>query len=195
MTKMTASAYMVIISLLCVIVYLLGVLDANKAVAEKSLWQCENPDKKNINFKTWTILITSSFFIFLGANYTVESVIRLAEILDIGKEIVAVSAVALGTSLPELMVSLSAVRKGNPDLAIGNVLGSNVFNAFAVTGISGIIGPLVIAESILTFGLPVMLIGTVLCFFMIQEREMTQWEGWVFLLFYLFFIGKVLELM
>ncbi len=46
MTKITTSTYMVIISLLCVIVYLLGALDANKAVAEKSLWECENPDRK-----------------------------------------------------------------------------------------------------------------------------------------------------
>jgi hypothetical protein len=46
MTKITTSTYMVIISLLCVIVYLLGILDANKAVAEKSLWECENPDRK-----------------------------------------------------------------------------------------------------------------------------------------------------
>ena len=155
----------------------------------------EGSEREKVGVRIWVGLIGGGLFIFLGADYTVESVIRLAEILDIGKEIVAVSAVALGTSLPELMVSISAVKKGNPELAVGNVLGSNVFNAFAVIGIPGMIGPLVVGQSILTFGLPMMLIGTVLCFFMIQERQMTQWEGWIFILFYVFFIGKIFNVL
>jgi len=143
---------------------------------------------------TWATPVLSGVFIYLGAKHTVDAVIRLAEMLHTGTEVIALSAVALGTSLPELAVSFSAVRNGNPELAVGNVLGSNVFNAFAVMGIPALMGGLVVPESILAFGLPVMLVGTLLCFFMIQEKEFTKWEGWLFVIFYIFFIGKTLGL-
>lgn len=147
--------------------------------------------KRRLELKTLIVLIVSACFIYLGANYTVESVIRLSEILNIGKETIAVSAVALGTSLPELMVTLTAARKGKPEIAVGNVLGSNIFNTFAVMGIPALFGTLIIPNSILTFGLPMMLIATLLYFFITQDREITKWEGYLLILFYIFFIGKL----
>ena len=69
------------------------------------------------------ILIIGAIFIYLGAKYTIESIIQLSKILSIGTEIIAVSAVALGTSLPELMVCITAAKKGKPEMAVGNVLG------------------------------------------------------------------------
>ncbi len=70
--------------------------------------------KGKLSWKTLIILVVSAFFIYLGAEYTVESVVKLSRILNIGKEIIAISAVALGTSLPELMVTVSAARKRKP---------------------------------------------------------------------------------
>lgn len=150
--------------------------------------------RKPLDWKVWLILIVSSFFIYIGAKYTIESVIQLSQMLNIATEVIAISAVALGTSLPELVVSLSAARKGKPEMAIGNVLGSNIFNTFAVMGIPALIGNLVIPGSILAFGLPIMLIATLLYFFMTQEKELTRWEGWLLLIFYVFFIGKLFNL-
>jgi cation:H+ antiporter len=75
------------------------------------------------------------------------------------------------------------------------VLGSNVFNSFAVIGVSGLVGPLAVPASITGFALPVMLIATLLTFFMIMEKEMTKWEGWLLILFYVYFIGSLLNLM
>ena len=57
-----------------------------------------------------------------------------------------------------------------------------------------LVGPLVVPDSIIAFALPVMLVATILAFFMIMEKEMTKWEGWLLLLFYVYFIGTVLEL-
>ena len=149
---------------------------------------------RKLDWKTIGILIISAFFIYLGAKYTIESVIRLSEIFNIGTEIIAISAVALGTSLPELMVSITAAKKGKQEMAVGNILGSNIFNTLAVMGIPALIGVLIIPKSILTFGLPIMLIATLLYFFITQDREITNWEGWLLLIFYILFIAKLFNL-
>ena len=152
----------------------------------------------NFNYKNLIILIFSTLFIYFGAKYTIEAVINLSKILNIGKETIAASAIALGTSFPELMVSLSAARKGNPEMAIGNVIGSNIFNSFAVMGIPALIGSLVVPQGMLTFSLPLllicaMLIATVLYFFIAFNKKITRWEGWLLLLFYFIFIGKLFK--
>lgn len=146
---------------------------------------------KKLKWTTWIILLLSIIFIYLGAEYTVESVIKLSEILNIGKEIIAVSAVALGTSLPELTVSISAMRKGKHEIAIGNILGSNIFNVFMVMGIPALFGTLIIPSNILTFALPLMIVGTLLYLFITWDKEITRWEGAILLIFYVFFILKV----
>jgi cation:H+ antiporter len=145
---------------------------------------------EKLDSKTVVILIVSAFFIYAGAKYTIESVVEISRILDIGKEIIAVTAVALGTSLPELAVSIKAARKGKSEIALGNVLGSNIFNSFAVMGIPALFGTLAIPQNILMLALPVMIIATLLFFFMMLEKEITKWEGYMLLLFYVFFIGK-----
>jgi cation:H+ antiporter len=125
----------------------------------------------------------------------VRAVVEMSGLLGVGAEVIAASAVALGTSLPEVAVTIAATRRGQPELAVGNVLGSNVFNAFAVTGASALIGPLAVPDSLLAFALPLMVIATLLGFFMIMEKEMTKWEGWLSLLFYVFFLGTLFNLL
>lgn len=150
----------------------------------------EKAEQKESSWKVWAVLIASAFFIYIGATFTIESIIRLSEMLNIGKEVIAVSAVAFGTSLPELVVTITAVKKGKPGIAVGNILGSNIFNALAVMGIPALLGTLIIPHSIIVFGLPMMLIATILFVFMMQDKEIANWEGWLLLLLYVFFIGK-----
>jgi cation:H+ antiporter len=149
---------------------------------------------KKISARTLIILVASGFFIYLGGRYTIESIIRISELLNLGTEVLAASAIALGTSLPELAVTITAARKGKPEIAVGNVLGSNIFNTLAVMGVPALIGPLVIPQNIVTFALPMMLIATLLFFFMTQDKEITQWEGWGLILFYVFFLGRLFGL-
>ncbi len=111
--------------------------------------------------------------------------------MKIGKELVAASAVALGTSLPELVVSVVAVKKGNSAIAVGNILGSNIFNTFAVMGLSAFFGTIVLPQSMIYFGMPIMVIATILFFLITQQKQITQWEGWLLIIFYLFFLGKI----
>ncbi|MBD3354494.1 calcium/sodium antiporter [Candidatus Woesearchaeota archaeon] len=150
--------------------------------------------KKGISLKTWFILFGSIIGIYLGARFTVESVITISQILEIGAEVIAVTAVALGTSLPELMVTISAAKKGKSEIAVGNVLGSNIFNILAVMGIPSMLGTLVIPPSMLTFSLPVMIMATLMFFFITQNKEITRWEGGILIIFYALFIAKIFNI-
>lgn len=152
------------------------------------------PARRKLGRSTLPILIVSAGFLYLGAEYTVTSVIKLSEILHVGTEIIAVSAVALGTSLPELFVSIVAARRGNADIAVGNILGSNIFNALVVMGIPGLIGTLVVPETMITFALPMMLIATLLYVFITTDRQITKWEGLLLVVFYVFFVGTLFNL-
>ena len=152
-------------------------------------------ETKKTSNKDFAILVFSGIFISIGAKYAIDSVIEIAAIINIGTDVIALSAVALGTSLPELAVSVTAARKGLGEIAVGNVLGSNIFNSFAVLGVAGMIGPVHVPGNIITFALPLMVIATLLFFFMTQDKEVTKWEGWLLILFYVFFVGKLFEIM
>ena len=150
---------------------------------------------RRMGWKTPLGLVVSCVLIYFGAKYTVLSVVKISGILGIGTEVIALSAVALGTSLPELAVSVSATRKGRPELVIGNVLGSNIFNSLAVMGIPGLVGTIVVPPSILGFALPVMVAVTLIYAMVVHDREVRSWEGWLFLLFYAFFLGGAVGLL
>ena len=145
---------------------------------------------------TWLLLIGSAALIYFSADFTVRSIIKLSELFQIGSEVIALSAVALGTSLPELSVSIMAARKGNADMAVGNVLGSNIFNSFAVMAIPSFFGHLEIPQSVLTFSLPLMVVASLLYFFIAQNKTISRWEGLMLIILYIYFIGQlyVLEL-
>jgi len=140
------------------------------------------------------IIVISGAFIIVAAKYLIESVIRLSEILEIAPESIAQSAVALGTSLPELFVSLAAARKGRTGIGIGNILGSNICNSFGVMAIPTLFGAVAVPEQLIHFGIPFMLGVSFLYFFMSQDKEMPAWEGLVLILFYILYIAKVLAL-
>lgn len=175
-------------------VYLFHALTAKRGVAGGEGIERRGPRKARLHPKHVVILLVSGAFIYFGAKYTIDSAIRLSELLNIGKEVIAASAIAVGTSLPEMTVSIIAARRGKPEIAIGNILGSNIFNVFAVMGIPALFGTLTIPRNIITFALPVMLIATFLFVFMTQDREVRTSEGWLLLIFYAFFIVKIFGL-
>jgi len=168
---------------------------AMEAAVEASVVEEVGPERARFRPLILVKLIGGAVIIYFAAEYTIRSAVEISTLLDIGSDIIAISAVALGTSLPELFVSAVAARRGKLDIAIGNVLGSNVFNAFAVAGIPAIIAPLPVSNTILTIGLPFMGVATVLYFFMAQDREVTRWEGMPLVLFYILFLGKLFGLL
>lgn len=167
------------------------------AVVEAKLEEVPEPEK--LSAADWAkqviLLILGGILVYLGAKYTIDSLIKLSELLNIGKEIVAVSAVALGTSLPELTVTISSALKGKAEVAIGNVIGSNVFNIFVVTSIPRAFGTLTVPETILEGAVPTLLAGTLLLFFVTQDKKLSVWEGWLFYLVYAWFVGTTFNLL
>ena len=150
-------------------------------------------DKKHFPYKSLGILVLSGFFVFIGAKYTIEAVLQLSSMLSIGKEIIAASAVALGTSLPELAVSVQAARKKKVDMAIGNVIGSNIFNTFGVLGVPALIKPITIVTAF-TFANPAMLslifvtIATTLATIFLKDKKLVKREGIILLSCYVVYI-------
>jgi cation:H+ antiporter len=133
---------------------------------------------------TWLRLAASAVVLQVSAHFTVEATVRLSGLLGVGSELLAASGVALGTSLPELFVSLRAARAGQPEIAVGNVIGSNLFNALGVVGVAALFGAVAAPAVIVSYALPCMVAVTILGFFVLQEREMTPWDGWLLLVLY-----------
>jgi cation:H+ antiporter len=185
------SLFEAFICLAAFIVYLLHAISGEKeSGGKKSAARGKKvKERERVRIKYFIVLGVSALLIFLGGRYTIAAVIQLSSLVNIGKEVIAATAVAFGTSLPELVVSLTAARQGRPEIAVGNVIGSNIFNAVAVMGIPALIGQLVIPENILTFGVPMMVIASLLFFFMAQDKEITLWEGWLLVIFYALYVG------
>ena len=189
----TFSIYEALFSIAGIIIYIFYAVNnsvTNHKVPKKSR-QKEKLLTQKLTAKTWLILLISLGAIYFSAKYTVDSIVRIAELLNVGKELIAASAVALGTSLPELVVSVVAIKKGESSIAVGNILGSNIFNTFAVMGIPALFGTIVLPRTMIAWGLPIMIVATALFFLVTQQKRITQWEGWLLLVFYLLFLGKI----
>lgn len=141
--------------------------------------------------KVYIFLIIGVIGLTIGANYTIESVLKLSEILKISTSLIAITAIAIGTSLPELVVSVKAALKKKYEIALGNIFGSNVFNILLVVGIPALIKPLSVDELTFRVGLPFLAIATLLFVISGISRKIHLWEGAMYLLIYVLFIAKL----
>ena len=150
-----------------------------------------NQPQERLKFTTLIILFASVIFLNISAKYTVTNIVEISDMLNISTSAIAASVVAFGTSLPELMVSINAAKKGNLEMSIGNVIGSNIFNTFGIMGVASCIAPIKIDTPTITLSLPVMLASTVLLVFSLQNKAMSRWIGYMFVLFYVLYIVKL----
>lgn len=144
-------------------------------------------------FKAITFTLLGIIAVVLGSNFVVDSSSNLAKALGISERMIALTIVALGTSLPELVTSVSATKKGHYDIAIGNVVGSNIFNIGLVIALpSAIFGGI----GNVTFNyidIIVMIISALLLFiFSIGDRKINRKEGIIFLLIFVIYYGYVI---
>ncbi|TAH51244.1 MAG: calcium/sodium antiporter [Betaproteobacteria bacterium] len=124
----------------------------------------------------------------LGSNWLVEAAVGFARALGVSELVIGLTLIAAGTSLPEVATSITAALRGERDIAVGNVVGSNVFNILGVLGVSAIVSPagLDVAPSMPVFDLPVMVAVALAClpvFF--TGRVIARWEGALFFAYYL----------
>ncbi len=149
---------------------------------------------EGLNFKPFLFLIFGLVGVIVGANYTIESVLKISEILKVSPSLIAITVVAVGTSLPELVVSIQAAAKKKYEVALGNVFGSNVFNILIVTGIPALIHPLIVDKATFNIGFPFLIAVTLLFVISGISRRIHVWEGLMYLLIYILFIAKLYNL-
>lgn len=148
----------------------------------------EKIERQKVDWKTILLVLGSGTLIYFSATYTVASIQHIAELLGIGTGVIALSLVALGTSLPEVLVSVTAARRGNTEIAFGNVIGSNIFNTFAVMSFPRFFGEIEIPIEIIQFSLPMMVGVTILFAVMCLSSRISRYEGMILLLFYAIFM-------
>jgi len=128
--------------------------------------------------------------LFLGGEWIVSSASDLAYTLGLSQSLIGLSVVALGTSLPELAASITAARRGKANMAVGNIIGSNIFNLLWVLGFSSIIRPIVY-KSFLNIDILILAAVTIFLLFLIymgKKNILTKREGIILLFLYFFYI-------
>jgi len=159
------------------------------------------PDQKKMKLKhrdvfPWKnvgLLVIGGVGIYVGAEFTISSLSELALGFEIPTSIVALTILSLGTTLPELVVNVQAIRKGQAEMAIGNVLGSSLFNCLVVPTVASFISPLAVPDELLHFALPVMIASALFFYLITHDKRISRWEGMLFILIYLIFLLKVVE--
>ncbi|MBQ5674586.1 MAG: calcium/sodium antiporter [Lachnospiraceae bacterium] len=158
-------------------IYLLNMAKKGEANAEAAVKE----EKKPI----WKLLILVAVGLVLivwGSDVTVNAATNIALAFNVSERIIGLTIVALGTSLPELMTSVTAARKGKADIAIGNVVGSNIFNILFVVATTAVITPVVYAESFLVDSV-MMIESAVLLWLCLlgKEKKLKRWAGAIML--------------
>lgn len=126
----------------------------------------------------------------LGARWIVDGALQIADIFQISESVIGLTIVAIGTSLPELAASAMAAYKKKSDIAVGNILGSNLFNIFWILGASALINPLQWQPS-LNFDIIVNILVIILLFVFVifyRPKELSRWQGVTFLFLYFFYL-------
>jgi len=154
---------------------------------EEELIEPIKPLKRNILFA-----LLGLGFIILGGELAVHNAVYIAELLGMSTRVVGLTIVAIGTSLPELIIVFMASRRKESELAIGNIIGSCIFNIMFVLGLSGVIAPLPI-ESGLIFDLVFLLSGSLIfLFFVHTKKRITRFEGLTMMAMYLAYLSYII---
>ncbi len=146
--------------------------------------------KKQKVSKSLLLICVGLILLVVGGNWIVEGAVKIATALGISQALIGLTVVAIGTSLPELATSAVAAWKHKPDIAIGNVIGSNIFNILWVLGLSTIINPIKF-NSALNFDIYFMAIVTFVLFifaFLGKKYVLQKWQGVTMLIFYILYI-------
>ncbi|MEO1105386.1 MAG: calcium/sodium antiporter, partial [Pseudomonadota bacterium] len=130
-------------------------------------------------------LLAGLGLVVLGAEFLVAGAVETARLFDVSEEVIGLTMVAVGTSLPELATSIMAAIKKHSEIALGNVLGSNVYNTIGIGGITALVSPIPVSESMRMFDIPMMvLISVMLVVVVATGKRVTRWEGAALLALY-----------
>ncbi len=155
--------------------YLLFLLQDAKNIPEEDL---EDIDESTFSWaKVIPILFGGFILVIVGAHFTVESASEIARDFGISEWIIGIIMISLGTSLPELVVSISAAMKGKVDMAIGNIIGSNMANTTVVLGAAALVNPMAINAPMYLFDIATMIVATLLLVFITANKLYNKSAG------------------
>ena len=182
----TRSDGVIVILFFLVFIYYLISMSRKKIADETEI--------KNLSLiKSIIYTIVGIIGIVVGSNFVVDSASHIAQIIGVSERMISLTIIALGTSLPELATSLTATRKGEYDIAIGNVVGSNIFNIGLVIGIPVALFGGIPKIAFSYIDLIVMLVSAILLFmFSFNDYKISKKEGIIFLLLFITYYGYVI---
>lgn len=140
-------------------------------------------------------IVAGLALLVLGATWLVDSTVAIARALGVSEVVIGLTIVAAGTSMPELATSVVAALRGERDIAVGNVIGSSLFNILAVAGIAALVTPggLEVAAALVRFDLPVMIAVAIACLpIFVTGHCITRWEGALFLGYYAAYLSYLI---
>lgn len=161
-------------------------------------YAAENAGKSQWDKPVWVqiVLILAGLYLLVqGSEWLVDASITFARLFGVSDIVIGLTIVAAGTSMPEVATSIMAAIKGERDIAVGNVVGSNTFNILGGLGITGVLahGGIPVPESVMNFDLWVMLAVSFACVpVFLSGREIARWEGGVFLLHYVAYVAYLI---
>jgi cation:H+ antiporter len=138
-----------------------------------------------------TLIVAGLGLLILGARWLVDSAVSLAQAMGLSELIIGLTIIAAGTSMPEVATSIVAAVRGERDIAVGNVVGSNIFNLLAVLGLTSLVAPdgMPVPAPALAFDLPVMIAVAFACLpIFFTGFRVARWEGWLFLTYYALYV-------
>ena len=143
--------------------------------------------------KVIPFLILGFVLVIVGAHFTVESASEIARTFGISEWVIGIIMISLGTSLPELVVSISAASKGKVDMAIGNIIGSNMANTTVVLGAAAFVNPMPIEASTYVFDITTMIVATLLLVFLTANKLYTKSAGISLMIILGLFLNNTLQ--
>ncbi len=173
--------------------YLLFLLQDAKNIPEEDL---EDLDVSTFSWaKTIPLLIGGFLLVIIGAHFSIESASAIAKSFGISEWIIGIVLISLGTSLPELAVSISAAVKGKVDMAIGNIIGSNMANTTVVLGAAAFVNPMKITASAYIFDIATMIVATLLLVFITANKLYNKSAGISLIIILGLFLNNTLQSM
>lgn len=165
------------------IMYLLYLLKMAKSGADV-IEEIPGDGKPMPVWKMLVMIVAGAAMIVLGSNLAVDAASGLARIFGMSERLIGLTIVAFGTSLPELVTSVTAAIKGKADIAVGNIVGSNIFNILFVVGTSALITPVVYASSFLVDSIAAIAVGIILWLLVFRKQKLNRLGGVILLVCY-----------
>ena len=192
--KISRSESAVLLVLFCM--FILYTIFMAKKESQKNIVEIDvKEEKKNSTFKDIFFIILGIIGLKIGGDLAVDNAVVVANYFNLSEKLISLTILAIGTSLPELVTSVTAAVKGNSDIAIGNIIGSNIFNILLIIGVSSMIHPITYNMSY-NFDISILVISTIILAifpFIPPKDKMSRANGVIYFLMYLMYLGFLIK--